>query len=323
MDIETKAQLLAVGTVQLARPPTGSQVSTAGPGAGGQSVFFQSGLRMVRLSIVASSPLRLESRPEEVAILRDGMEIACGQLVDPLLHCPEQAYITVSERCIYDCKFCAVPKLRGGIKSRQTVRKMVEDARKTGKLHCISLTSGVEESPELEAKRVAEIVSDLLSFGVPIGVSINPFPGINQILKDAGADEVKYNLETVDQKLFDRICPGISFQEILDALQEAVAVFGRNRVFSNVLVGLGESNETLARGIDMLTEMGVLPILRAAYPHPLRLGEVEINRPSPERLLEMARYLKKKLEENGLDGRLALTGCYRCTGCDLAPGKDL
>jgi hypothetical protein len=37
----------------------------------------------------------------------------------------------------------------------------------------------------------------------------------------------------------------------------------------------------------------------------------------------MARYLKKKLEENGLDGELALTGCYRCTGCDLAPGKDL
>ena len=161
------------------------------------------------------------------------------------------------------------------------------------------------------------------SFGVPIGVSISPFPGVNQILKDAGADEVKYNLETVDRELFDRICPGISFQEILDALQEAVAVFGRNHVFSNVLVGLGESDETLRQGIDMLTEMGVLPILRAAYPHPLRLGEVEINRPSPERLLEMARYLKKKLEENGLDGGLALTGCYRCTGCDLAPGKDL
>ncbi len=55
--------------------------------------------------------------------MRDDMEIASGQLVDPLLHCPEQAYITVSERCIYDCKFCAVPKLQGGIKSRQTVRK--------------------------------------------------------------------------------------------------------------------------------------------------------------------------------------------------------
>ncbi len=323
MDLETKAQLLAVGTVQLARPQSCGLVSTAGPGAGGQSVFFQSGERMVRLSVVASSPLRLESRPEGVAILRDDREIACGQLVDPLLHCPEQAYITVSERCIYDCKFCAVPKLRGGVKSRQTVREMVEDARDTGKLRCISLTSGVEASPQLEAKRVAEIVRDLLSFGVPIGVSISPFPGVNQILKEAGADEVKYNLETVDQGLFERICPGISFQEILDALREAVAIFGPNRVFSNVIVGLGESDEILYQGIDMLTGMGVLPVLRAAYPHPLRAGEVEIDRPSPERLLEMARYLKKKLDENDLDGRLALTGCYRCSGCDLVPGKDL
>jgi biotin synthase-related radical SAM superfamily protein len=278
---------------------------------------------MVRLSVVASSPLSLESCPEGLAILKDGMEIACGQLVDPLLHCPEQAYITVSERCIYDCKFCAVPKLQGGVKSRQTVQRMVEDARNTGKLGSISLTSGVEASPELEAKRVAEIVRDLLSFGVPIGVSISPFPGVNQILKDAGANEVKYNLETVDRDLFDRICPGISFQEILDALQEAVLVFGRNHVFSNVILGLGESDETLYEGIDMLTKMGVLPILRAAYPHPLRAGEVDIVRPSPERLLEMARYLKRKLDENNLDGRLALTGCYLCSGCDLAPGKDL
>jgi biotin synthase-related radical SAM superfamily protein len=199
----------------------------------------------------------------------------------------------------------------------------VEEAEKTGNLQSISLTSGVEESPQLEARRVAEVVRDLLSFGVPIGVSISPFPGVNQILKDAGADEVKYNLETVDRELFARICPCISFQEIMDALQEAVAIFGRNRVFSNIIVGLGESDETLRQGIDMLTEMGVLPILRAAYPHPLRAGEVEIDRPSAERLLEMARYMKKKLDENDLDGRLAQTGCYRCSGCDLAPGKDL
>ncbi|NTV77535.1 MAG: AAA family ATPase [Methanothrix sp.] len=34
-------------------------------------------------------------------------------------------------------------------------------------------------------------------------------------------------------------------------------------------------------------------------------------------------YPKRKLDENHLDGRLALTGCYQCSGCDLAPGKDL
>ena len=208
MDLETKALLLSVGTVQLAGPHAGGRASTAGPGAGGQSVFFQSGSHLVRLSVAESSPLHLESREEGVAIVKDGREIARGRLAEPLLHCPEQAYITVSERCIFDCKFCAVPKLRGGIKSQQTVLQMVEEAARTGHLRAISLTSGVEVSPQAEAERVAGIVADLKRFGVPVGVSISPFPGVNQILKDAGADEVKYNLECVDPDLFSQRLSG-------------------------------------------------------------------------------------------------------------------
>jgi biotin synthase-related radical SAM superfamily protein len=323
MDLETKAFLLSVGTVQLAGTHAGGRASTAGPGAGGQSVFFQSGSHLVRLSVAESSPLHLEGREDGAVILKDGREIARGQLVGPLLHCPEQAYITVSERCIFDCKFCAVPKLMGGIKSNQTVLQMVEEAARTGHLQAISLTSGVEVSPLVEAERMAVIVADLKRFGVPVGVSISPFPGVNQILKDAGANEVKYNLECVDPGLFSRVCPGISFQEIMDALQEAVGVFGKNHVFTNIIVGLGETDETLHRSIDELTKMGVIPVLRAVYPHPLRAGEVQMMRPSAERLLELARYLKTALEKNCLDASAALTGCYRCTGCDLTPGRDL
>jgi hypothetical protein len=158
---------------------------------------------------------------------------------------------------------------------------------------------------------VAGIVRDLKGFGVPVGVSISPFPGVNQILKDAGADEVKYNLECVDPDLFLQVCPGISYQEIMDALQEAVAIFGKNRVFTNIIVGLGESDDLLRRSIDELTEMGVIPVLRAVFPHPLRAGETWMERPSAERLLELAHYLKAALEElddpdNRAAGLLAL-----------------
>ena len=327
MDLETKALLLGFGTVQPYLSgivcQAGGQVSTAGPGAGGQSVFFRSGERMVRLSVVERSPLRLERREDGVTILKGDEEIARGRLIEPLLHCPQQAYITISERCIYDCKFCAVPRLQGGVKSMQTVRQMVAGAQKTGLLRAISLTSGVEVSPPEEAKRVAEIVWDLKAFGLPLGVSVSPFPGVNRMLKRAGADEVKYNLETVDRDLFPQVCPGISFQKIMDALQEAVGIFGKTRVFSNVIVGLGESDKILRQGIDELAEMGVLPALRAVYPHPLRVGEVEMTRPSAERLLGLASHLKRALEKNDLRGDLAQTGCYRCTGCDLTPHRDL
>ena len=323
MDLETKARLIAVGTVRLEGPHPGERVSTAGPGAGGQSIFFQSGPHLVRLSVTEDSPLRLESRPDGAAIVQDGRELARGRLVQPLLHCPSQAYITVSERCIYDCKFCAVPRLKGGIKSQETVVQMVEQAAETGDMQAISLTSGVEISPEHEGEKVAAMVRELRRFGVPLGVSICPYPGVNRLLREAGAAEVKYNLECGDKDLFRQVCPGMSYEAIMDALVKAVAVFGKNHVFSNIILGLGESDEVLRRTIDDLTEKGVIPVLRAVYPHPLRAGQAVMERPSAERLLDLARYLRDALEKNELDGAAALTGCYRCTGCDLIPGRDL
>jgi biotin synthase-related radical SAM superfamily protein len=323
MDAATKAFLISVGTVELEQPGNSDQVSTAGPGAGGQSIFFRSGDRLARLSLVSGSPLRLARHGKGCTILLGKREIARGELVKPLLHCPQQAYITVSERCIYDCKFCAVPKLHGGVKSEQQIMQMVENAQRSGDMRAISLTSGVEVSPQHEAKRVAGLVRDLQRFHVPIGVSVSPFPGVNKILKEPGCMEAKYNLETLDRDIFARVCPGQSFQDIMGALREAVGIFGRNRVFSNVIVGLGESDKMLIQGIDELTEMGVLPVLRAVYPHPLRAGEMEMRRPSADRLLRLAHHLKGALDKGGLRGDGALTGCYLCTGCDLVPHRDI
>jgi len=325
MNLETKARLISIGTIEMAKPGPSSSASTSGPGAGGQSIFFRSGDRIVRLSVVEKSELRLNRIENGVEILQEDEKVAKGELVEPLLHCPEQAYITVSERCIYDCKFCAVPKLCGRVKPSSLVMEMIDKAADTGKMNAISLTSGVEISPAREAEKIAGIVRDLKAkgIGVPIGVSVTPFPGVNKVLRSAGADEVKYNIETLDQDLFGRVCPGISYGDIMDALKEAVAIFGKNRVFSNVIIGLGESDKTMRFGIDELTEMGVLPILRAVYPHPLRIGETDMIRPSSERLLSLASYLRRALDKSDLKGYLALTGCYRCTGCDLVPHRDL
>ena len=298
--------------------------STAGPGAGEKNVFLWSGDRRVRLSAAERSPLKLEELPgSEVAIFEDGVEVARGVLERPLLHCPRQAYITVSERCIYDCKFCAVPKLFGGVKSKAKVERMVAEAWETGELEAISLTSGVERSPEDEVKRVAEIVRSLRRFDVPIGVSVTPAKRSSEILKAAGADEIKYNVECLDPDLFGKVCPGVSLAKIKMALSDAVEKFGDNRVFSNVIIGLGESDRALREGIEELAGMGVLPVIRAVYPHPLRRGEIEMVRPSPERLIDLARFARRVIDEHGLRGDVAETGCYRCTGCDLIPHRDL
>ena len=100
-------------------------------------------------------------------------------------------------------------------------------------------------------------------------------------------------------------------------------IFGKNRVASNFILGLGESDECVLAGVTRLAEMGVIPILRPISPHPLRKGEVKVERPSAERLLRLAKATRKVLEDHGLRADLAETMCLPCTGCDITPSRYL
>nr|QNO51380.1 hypothetical protein KMJFBAND_00017 [Methanosarcinales archaeon ANME-1 ERB6] len=64
----------------------------------------------------------------------------------------------------------------------------------------IAITSGVAKSPEDEIERVAEVVKALKRYNVnvPIGVAVYPTRNSTKLLKEAGAVEHKYNVETMD-----------------------------------------------------------------------------------------------------------------------------
>lgn len=324
MNAEIKATLISIGSLDIDASLIGRlTVPTAGPGAGGRSVFFSSGRHRVRLGINPDSPLQAVADGDEIVILKGGKEFVRGRIEEELIHCPEQAYVTISERCVYDCKFCPVPKREGKIKDIEEIIGMVEEAKQAGALKAISITSGVADSPEREIERAVEAVRALKKFGVPIGVSVYPTKDSTRLLKEAGADEMKYNVETMDREIFNDVCRGLDLDFILDALREAVEVFGRNRVYSNMLIGLGESDETVEAGVEELARMGVIPILRAIGIHPLRFGEVEAERPSPQRILKLARMTREILDKYGLRADVSRTMCLPCTGCDLVPHIDI
>ncbi|OPX73139.1 MAG: biotin synthase [Methanoregulaceae archaeon PtaB.Bin152] len=327
MTPEEKALLLSVGSARIDDALLADKcttTATAGPGAGGSSFFIRSGERRVRLSIHPASPLSVVPDGDHVAVIRGNTVIARGEIERPLCHCPEQAYITVSERCIFDCKFCPVPKLKGEVKDDAAIVRMVEDAFYSGNLKAIALTSGVAASPEKEAERVAALVRILKArFDIPIGVSIYPARNSTEQLAAAGADEIKYNVETMDPTIFARVCPGLSLPDILTSLDDAVKIFGEGAVFSNFILGLGEDDQCVIDGVKRLAEMGVIPILRPISASPLRAGEIQVNRPPANRLLRLAGIEKTILEESGLDTRKAKTMCLPCTGCDLTPFRDI
>jgi biotin synthase-related radical SAM superfamily protein len=327
MNAEIKARLLSIGSADIDRAllhDATTTVPSAGPGAGQESFFIKSGCHRVRLSINESSPLKVIEEGSGVVVIKDGVEIVQGFLETALCHCPEQAYITISGRCIYNCRFCPVPLLNGETKSVKKILDLVEKAEATGRLRAISLTSGVADSPEREVKLAVEVIAALRDrYDLPIGVSVYPTKTSSEDLYSAGATEIKYNVETLGSEIFKRCCPGLSLTQIIKSLESAVDIFGKNRVTSNFIIGLGESDDCVRFGASRLADIGVIPILRPISPHPLRVREIEVQRPSAKRLLKLGRMLRRVLDERGLRADWAETMCLPCTGCDMTPQKDL
>jgi biotin synthase-related radical SAM superfamily protein len=130
---------------------------------------------------------------------------------------------------------------------------------------------------------------------------------------------VKFNLEAATPELFSRMCPGLDYDLLWQVLDRSVHLFSKNHVFSNVIIGLGETDEELETCIKKLTSLGVIPVLRPLNPV---AGLAGIPRPTAERLKKIFAIHERALTEDGLDPRLALTMCTNCAGCDLVPGRD-
>jgi len=325
LNANLKAELLATGSVDVdASLLTGASTSAAGPGTGQKSIFFTSGGHRVRLDINKNSPLTMVKEKNDFIIWKDNKELVRGEIEPVLAHCPEQAYITLSERCIYDCKFCSVPKLQGKIKTLDEVVNIVEQAKKTGLMKAIAITSGVAESPEDEIERLVAVIRALKRYNVPIDVAAYPTKNSTKLLKEAGADELKYNVETMNRDIFDRVCKGLSLDFILDSLRDAVPVFGKNRVSTNFIIGLGETDECVREGVEHLAKIGVIPVLRPITIQPLRKDELEAaTRPDAERLLKLARMTRELIDKYGLRVDVSQTMCLTCTGCDITPYRDI
>jgi biotin synthase-related radical SAM superfamily protein len=318
--IELKSRLLAAGSVQLTGEPAEQFIarSAAGPGAGGSgAIFFAMGSHRVKLALDPLSTIEIAHRGNGTADLYFDGNLISGRLLEPGFHCPDQAFITVTGSCIFRCRYCSVPRIGGRRKSIEEIMGMVESVRH--RIHAISITSGVQESIEEEEAYVLEVVKHLAFFNLPIGVSIYPTEKTPDRLKELGVAEVKFNLEASTPELFAKMCPGLDYDRIWQVLDRSVELFGKNRVFSNVIIGLGETDAEMDACIRKLTSHGVIPVLRPLNPVAELVGTP---RPSAERLNRVFAMQAQALAAVGLDPRLARTMCTNCAGCDLVPGRD-
>jgi pyruvate-formate lyase-activating enzyme len=336
-----KAQMISAGylfvdpSVEL---PVKWGRSTAGPDAGEESLVFEvDGLWVrMRLSQDPAQEFALVRDNGHYAITRSGAPFARGVAIVPnLMHAPGQAFVNIESGCAMDCKFCATPHLkkadRKGMRREQWLARLLE-ASKREDLHSIGITAGVSGIPGKTVDDIVWLVRELRKQLPMIPIGVEPYvESEDEIrrIKEAGADELKLNMQTFDRAIFAKICPDWEFDRMLRLMERAAAVFGRERVTANLLVGFGESDDSVEAGIRFMVGLGIVPTVRALRWNDINREHLEqalgaqVAPVSAERLVRLARAEKQMLEAAGLSALNYKTMCHACGACDLVPEVDL
>jgi biotin synthase-related radical SAM superfamily protein len=334
-----KAILITGGQLKIPKdmvlPFTPSR-STAGPGAGSTSIVVAfEGARCKKAISRESGEFELVPKEGGYRMLRNGRPFLEDVEIRPTIaHAPEQAFFNLAQDCIYDCKFCASRKLDQRITkdlSPERVVQMAIEASKREGFKSVAFTSAVVESPEKTVERMLFVVREVRKAlpDVPIGVEpyLSKLSDVDD-LKGAGADEIKLNIETFDRERFAKVCGKLHYDFVLEALDHAVEVFGKGKVTTNLLVGLGESDGNLLDGVRYFAERGIVATLR-----PLRINSFNrepltealgpLEPVTPERIVDLATKAKAIMEENGITSKTYHTMCHECGCCDIVPFRDL
>ena len=334
-----KAELLAGGAVKIPadfRLPFLPSRSTAGPGAGSVSIVFAFNNARAKKPISRESgEFELVETSGKLRILKAGKSFIDGvELIPTLLHAPYQAFVNIDHACIFNCKFCNSPRLGHQVTKNLTDEKIVNmilDASKESGFESVAFTSAVSVSPAMTIERMSKLVRKTRELLPDVPIGVEPYaihPHDIDTLRDAGANEIKLNIESFDPEIFEKVCPDRDYGAILHVINHAGRVFEKNRVCSNIIFGLGESDETVLEGTKVLANMGAVATLRALRRSEYNVAELEhvlgkLAPVSSERMLSLAREQKKIFQEYGLSPLKFKTMCHACLSCDIVPFWDV
>lgn len=244
-----------------------------------------------------------------------------------LVHAPEQLFFLLYKDCSSGCLFC--PLTYTSNNSYYTWEKIRHKILKniSHEIKSISYTTSCPPGKTQDelVEEIADIVSntrELIGEGIPLGASLKT-PSKRQLLrlKEAGTTEIRLNIEIYNMRLAQYLMPNKNLDKILHSIEHAVTIFGKEKVSSNIIIGLGESDDDILDGVNRLAEIGALSTL---YPYdPIEGLNKQFKRPLSDRIYNLAVEHKKILQKYNLDPLGAKTMCCACAASHLYPGKDI
>ncbi|HET6412146.1 MAG TPA: MSMEG_0568 family radical SAM protein [Anaeromyxobacter sp.] len=254
------------------------------------------------------------------------------------LHGTDVLASTVVQACYrYDdprtrCRFCAigVSLARGATIHTKTPAQLAEVAeaakRLDGVTH-VTLTSGTPDEPDHGADYLgacAEAIKQ--ATGLPVQVQLEPPRDLGAFgrMRARGVDDVGLHVESFDEEVRRRVTPGkaeISVEDYFRAFEVAVEVFGRGKVSTYVIVGLGEDPELTLAQCHRAVALGVYPFVV-----PLRPLEgtflAKAQPPDAAYVARMYEAVADQLAAAGLSSKDSSAGCVRCRACSLLQFKE-
>ena len=190
-------------------------------------------------------------------------------------------HITPSNKCRFfdfskNCTFCLErgtyhPDARETITVEEVI-EIIEVAFRDKLADSVELNVGYIDSDDRGIAFLEPYIKAVKrNFDTLVAVDIQP-PKTNDWIDRTyamGVDKVSYHMEIFDKEIFARLCPGksrlIGWERFAGSLEYAAEIFQSGMVSSNLIVGLEPPSSTI-KGIDFLTEIGVLPILPVFKP---------------------------------------------------------
>ncbi len=241
-----------------------------------------------------------------------GTAIALGLRKGVLPHPPTTMYMMVGDACKNNCAFCTQARDADGgdLLSRVTwpryplaeVLQAISD-HGVGSFGRICLQSLMD--PAYISSTLPEVVEKVHSAsGLPISLSISPVSSeLLAGMRGRGVERVGIALDAASPEIFHAIKgKGVgnpyTYKSHWKSLEAALEVFGKGKVSTHVIVGLGESDMDIVRVMSRCASSGILLSLFAYTP---MKGTKEIGQP-PDigryRSLQICRYA---ILERGFD----------------------
>ncbi len=174
--------------------------------------------------------------------------------------------------CLGNCAFC--PQSRTSKSSRELLSRVVWPAQNLSDIIKLLRSSSVIKRVCLQTlitkdypNDIYVLIKELNKCGKPLSLSITPVPKEFLLkVRNLGVDYLGIGLDSIDPNVFLKLRKPYGWAKYFDFINESVKVFGKDRVVTHVIIGLGEDIGTSIKVLKYIRELGSLISLFAFTP---------------------------------------------------------